>query len=165
MLTLIDKLAGWWLDWRFKQFAEIPTELGNFELKKVVLEDDGLTVEGVSPVVAVLAEQAAMMLQKGNAENYLEFDMMPRLDRGLKMIRVTVQWAHGKSPAQRVTEYETERATLTKRVETLEAELASRQLYIDALNATRKRNKALRAAWEYIDYEVLDAQSEATDDE
>ena len=58
------------------------------------------------PGVYLLADEAATMLEANNAKNYVQFDMMPRADRHLLPIRVTVQWADGKSPAQRVLELE-----------------------------------------------------------
>lgn len=116
MLTLIDRLAGWWLDMRLDRATRVDPELTRLDIKKAAFEDDGLTVEGVSPVIALFAEEAARMLDKAKAENYLQFDMMPRLDRGMKWIRVTVAWAGGKSPAQRVIETEKENALLKARI-------------------------------------------------
>lgn len=111
MLHLLDKLAGWWLDRRMSHASKVDPELAEMELRKAKIDQDGLTVEGISPMVAAFAEEAARMLNKANAKNYLEFDMFPRMDRQLKPIRVTVQWwGKGKSPAQRVTELERELA-------------------------------------------------------
>lgn len=121
MLTLIDRLAGWWLDMRLDRATKVDPELARLDIKKAVIEEDGLTVEGVSPVVALFAEEAARMLDKAKAENYLQFDMLPRFDRGIKWIRITVAWANGKSPAQRVIETEKENAVLRTRIAKLEA--------------------------------------------
>lgn len=117
MLTLIDRLAGWWLDMRMRSgTGKLNPELTEITFTKAVIEEDGLSVEGISPMIAVFAEEAAKMLDKRNAKNYLEINMFPRVDRQLRGIRLTVAWMAGKSPAQRVIDME-------KRVIELEAQL------------------------------------------
>lgn len=101
MLELIDKLAGRWLDFRTDMESKKNPVFNELELERVELDNDGLHIIGSSPAVAILADEAAKMLNAANAKNYLEFDMMPRIDRGLKPIRVTVQWAYGLSPSQK----------------------------------------------------------------
>ncbi|HMN30824.1 MAG TPA: hypothetical protein PKE45_21905 [Caldilineaceae bacterium] len=62
------------------------------------------------------------MLNAANAENYLQFDMVPRLDRRLRPIRVTVQWANGMSPAQKVAMLERQLHALQNESSKLEPE-------------------------------------------
>ncbi len=90
-------------------------ELHEFGLKKAEFDESGFHVVASFPGVVVLADEAARMLDASNAENYIEFDMMPRLDRGLPPVRVTVQWADEMSPAQKA-------AMLEKRIKELEEE-------------------------------------------
>ena len=99
MLNLIDKLAGWWLDWRMSNKVKNAPELQEFGLKKAEYDNNGFHLIASFPGLVMLADSAAEMLQANNAKNFVQFDMMPRLDRGKKPIRVTVQWASGMSPA------------------------------------------------------------------
>ena len=113
MLEMIDRLAGWWLDWRMDHAIAQHPELDEFSLEKAKFDENGFHVVASFPGVVVLADEAARMLDASNVENYIEFDMMPRLDRGKKPIRVTVQWANGMSPAQKA-------AMLEERIKELE---------------------------------------------
>lgn len=102
MLHLIDKLAGWWLGWRMDRFAKNDPACTELGLKRVEVGDNGYKIVATAPAIVYLADEAASLLE--GIENYVQFDMMPRIDRGLRPVRVTVQWASGKSPAQRVSE-------------------------------------------------------------
>ena len=113
MLEMIDRLAGWWLDWRTDHAIAQHSELHEFGLKKAEFDESGFHVVASFPGVVVLADEAARMLDASDVENYIEFDMMPRLDRGLPPVRVTVQWANGMSPAQKA-------AMLEERIQELE---------------------------------------------
>lgn len=99
MLKIIDRLAGLWLDWRMDQESVKNPVMKEFDLKKAEFDENGFHAIASFPGIAILADEAANMLTASSAKNYLEFDMMPRLDRGLRPIRVTVQWAEGESPA------------------------------------------------------------------
>ena len=112
MLEMIDRLAGWWLNWRMDHTIAQHPELDEFGLKKAEFDENGFHLIASFPGVVVLADEAARMLDASDVENYIEFDMMPRLDRGLPPVRVTVQWANGMSPAQKV-------AMLEKRIKEL----------------------------------------------
>jgi hypothetical protein len=106
MLTLIDRLAGWWLDWRISRAVAKNPKLQQAGFKRAEVDKNGFHLVASFPGVYLLADEAAAMLEANNAKNYVQFDMMPRIDRQLPPIRVTVQWAEGKSPAQRVLELE-----------------------------------------------------------
>jgi hypothetical protein len=107
MLTLLDKLAGMYLDWRAKQAVQkYREEMGEeapdpqeVELKRVELQEDGLKLLWHAPALVALAGEAAALLNAYDAENYVSFDMMPRPDHALRPIRVVVGWANGMSPA------------------------------------------------------------------
>lgn len=118
-MNIIDRLAIKWVDWRTDRAVRDSGYDEEFGIKRVELTSDGV-FEGtfVTPAIAVMAQEAAAMLDTANAENYVQFDMLPRLDRGLKPIRVTVQWAHRLSPAQRASKME---AALRLAVNCLEA--------------------------------------------
>lgn len=106
MLEFIDRLAGWWMGWRMDRAIARNPELQKAGFKKAEVDENGFHLIMSFPGVYLLADEAAAMLEANNAKNYVQFDMMPRVDRHLEPIRVTVQWAVGKSPAQRVLELE-----------------------------------------------------------
>lgn len=101
MFQAIDRLAGWWIDWRIDRALRRDQQQQEYpdQFKKVEATEDGVHLQFISPAVAVIADEAAQMLNAHNADNYVQFDMLPRFDRGLRAIRVTVQWAGGESPA------------------------------------------------------------------
>lgn len=109
MLRLIDKLAGAWFDWRARRVSGNPELVS---LNNVELNEDGLTVTGLSPAIAVLADGAAAMLEHHNAKNFVEFDMYPRLDRGMQPVRVVVAWAKGEMPSAKCARLEKEHERL-----------------------------------------------------
>jgi hypothetical protein len=108
MLQLIDRLAGWWLNWRLDREVATNPELEEFKLRRVEIEDGCLNIAATAPFVVGLADEAARLLKGYNAQNYLEFDMLPRIDRGLRPIRITVQWAEGESPAMKAARFKAE---------------------------------------------------------
>ncbi len=109
MLHLLDKLAGWWIDWRTDQAAKTKPDIQEFNLQRYDQTTPGsYEIFALAPGIVILADQAAELLKANNAENYVQFDMMPRLDRGLSAIRVTVQWARGESPATMVARLKNE---------------------------------------------------------
>ena len=113
MLKLLDRLAGCWLDWRTDQAVKrFPPELLELNLHKVKAGENGWQVVMSAPAVVVLADQAAALLNAEHAENYVQFDMMPRLDRGKPPIRITVQWASGEAPGTKAARLESELADL-----------------------------------------------------
>jgi len=103
---MIDRLAGWWLDWRIDRAVARNPELQKAGFKRAEVDENGFHLVASFPGVYLLADEAAAMLEANNAENYVQFDMLPRADRHLRPIRITVQWAKGKPPAQRVEELE-----------------------------------------------------------
>lgn len=118
MLHYLDRLAGWWLDWRTTQaMKNEPGDWQRFDLQKMEVEKNGWNVVAFAPGIVALADQAAALMNAERAENFVQFDMKPRLDRGKPDIRVTVQWAHGMSPAEKA-------AKLSAEVERLRIALA-----------------------------------------
>ena len=111
MLKTIDRLAGLWLDWRQSRAIKRDPDLcEKFDVKRVAVEDGELKGTFVTPAAAILAEGMSQMLTDAGAENYVQFDMLPRMDRGLRTVRVTVQWADGETPAGKA-------ARLTKQIQ------------------------------------------------
>jgi len=100
MLKLIDKAAGKWLDYRMGRMKQRYKKTSGIEFKKAEITPDGFTAEGISPAIAILADEASKMLKRAGADNYVQFDMLARVDFAVKPIRVTVQWARGESPGQ-----------------------------------------------------------------
>ncbi len=109
----IDRLAGKWFDWRTDRRVKQNPELQEFGLHKAEANERGFYADFITPAAAILADEMATMLEEAHAENYVEFDMMPRLDRGLRPIRVTVQWAGKLSPAQKAAQLAEELAAMT----------------------------------------------------
>jgi len=110
-LEFIDSLAARWLQWRTdRMIAKDPAAQATF--KKASFDETGMSATFIHENIAILANDAAAMLNAANADNYLQFDMVPRLDRGMRPIRVTVQWANGESPAD-------QNARLRKEIEQL----------------------------------------------
>jgi len=118
LLDFIDYVAERWLsrrsDGKIARFAkEHPEfELEDENLERVEIGEDGLILNCVSPAIVVLAEEAAKMLDAAHAENYLQLDIIPRLARDMRAIRLTVQWAEGKSPCRIVDELKAELAAI-----------------------------------------------------
>ena len=100
MLSLIDKLAGKWLDWRTEKLAKCDPELSEMHLHSVEIKNGGMEAAIISPAIAHLADMMSELLENNHAENFVSFELLPRLDRGKRPILVTVQWRNGKSPAQ-----------------------------------------------------------------
>ena len=109
MLKLIDRVAGWWLDWRTDQVIKGDPEIQDLGFTCKAERQSSMTelVLG-TPFAAYMADQLATLLNEANAENYVQFDMIPRIDRKLRPVRVTVQWANGLSPSEKAARLETE---------------------------------------------------------
>jgi len=101
ILRLLDKLAGRWLDWRTDRAITSDPELQKFKLHRVGINSNGIEIMAYAPGIAIFADQASELLNAAHAKNYVQFDMLPRLDRGLRPVRVTVQWAYGMSPVEK----------------------------------------------------------------
>lgn len=97
MLQQIDRLAAWWFDWRQRRAVKAVSDV---ELKAITALPDEWRMDVIAPSLFELIHEATALLNAQNAENYIQFDMLPRADRtGLRPVRVTIQWANGESPA------------------------------------------------------------------
>lgn len=114
MFHLIDRIAGWWRGYRATQAAAAcnAERAPGVQLKRVSGDATGVKLVYEAPLVLELADQAAAILKSIGADTYLQFDMMPRADRACNPIRITVQWAHGVSPAVKAAQLEQENARL-----------------------------------------------------
>jgi hypothetical protein len=112
MIGLIDRLAGWWLNWRRDWEIRHNPELREVMVHRLDLDQGQLNAVMEHPAVAYLAEEAIDLLKAVGAENYFEMDLMPRIDRGMQQIRVTIQWANKLSPVQKNIKLEAEKARL-----------------------------------------------------
>lgn len=108
LFDVVDRLAGRWLDWRMDRAARTRPEFGEFGLKRLDATRDGWEMVATYPAVAIVADQMSGFLNAHKADNYIQFDMMPRLDRGLRAVRVTVSWANGEMPAVKAARLERE---------------------------------------------------------
>ena len=123
-LSLVDRLAAWWLNWRILSFASdrFSHEWGRAEgharterafkgtpaweetkLARLEAEANG-TLHAIleSPAVVIMAQEAAALLDATHAENFFAFDMWPRLDRAIDPIRVTVEWLARNGPVKQL---------------------------------------------------------------
>lgn len=101
MKGLLDRLAAWWIDRRMHEGAEQVIAESGVKLHKASLDPNGFRVDLIAPNLVALLDEAAGLLNAQSAENYIQFEMLPRMDRtNGRPVRVTVQWMDGESPAQ-----------------------------------------------------------------
>lgn len=113
LFELLDRFTCWWMDWRTDRAVKaLPPEMRELKLHRAEAGKNGWNIVMFAPGIVALADQAADLLDAENAKNYVQFDMMPRLDRSTRPIRVTVQWARGESPATKAARLEDELAKL-----------------------------------------------------
>lgn len=101
--ALVARWINWRMDRRIKR-AIASGEMPDIELRKFAVNGRDMEILMAHPGVAAMAEQAGKFLKAHNAENYVQFDLIPRLESDLRPIRVTVQWASGLSPAMKNVE-------------------------------------------------------------
>ena len=101
ILDWIDRLAARWLDARRTWKIDHTPSMKDWKVNihSIEMLEKSLNITYEFPGIAALVSEAGAFLDKEHAENYIQFDAMPPLDRGLKPIRVTIQWANGLSPA------------------------------------------------------------------
>lgn len=117
MFEWVDALSERWIDWRYKQVARRDKDLVDDNDVKVVrysADVNGVDLMLCHPHVAKIAADAVAMLEEGEADNYLEFNLRPRPTDGARWITLTVQYSSGMSPAQKV-------AMLQKRLDEIES--------------------------------------------
>lgn len=102
VLAKLERLCSWYLEWRTGQWVKKNPDLARFDLHRADFSQRDWSITALAPSVALLAEQGAALLDANEAKNYVEFELMPRLDRGLRPIRVTVRWSNGRLPSQEV---------------------------------------------------------------
>ncbi len=126
MPNLIDRLAYWWLDRRQEEAAKACRRETGVELRKASINQDGWEMLVVAPDLMFLVDQATGLLEANNAENYIQFEMLPsvRHTQG-RAVRVTIQWLNGESPA-------TQNARLRKEIAELEAQVRDREQRMEA---------------------------------
>lgn len=108
MLALLDRVAGAWLDWRTDRTIKRRRDLQRF----IKPPQDSNEVAVLAPAVAILADQATTLLTAKNVKNFVQFEMIPRADRGLRPIWVTVAWANGEMPAAKCARLEEQQQAL-----------------------------------------------------
>ena len=113
LASVLDGLAGRWLDWRMERAVAATPELARFQPRKVEWQDGRWQFEGFSPAVPLLAEECARILMQSNAPNYLEFEFLPRIDRGLRPVALTVRWLDGEMPSAKATRLAAELERIT----------------------------------------------------
>jgi hypothetical protein len=113
ILRKIDKAAGLYMDWRRGWLAmqdrakggDPAWNAGDFDINLMTDEETkrrNITMQwlGEHDGMALFAETCGELLIAHEAENYVEFDIHPQLHRGLKPVRITIQWANKESPAK-----------------------------------------------------------------
>jgi hypothetical protein len=108
LLSQLDKLAGWWLDWRTVQLIKSDPEHVEPELVDLqVSKERGLEMVMAHPLIASLAIEAANFLGDHHASNYVQMELQPRLDRGVRPIILTIAYKDGEMPARKAAKFET----------------------------------------------------------
>lgn len=72
----------------------------HYELTRV--DRASFKITAAHQAFAYLASDAVTLLQEHDAENFVQFDMMGRVDLTRRPIRVTVQWADRLSPIEKI---------------------------------------------------------------
>lgn len=116
--ALIARWINWRMDRRIKQAIK-SGEMSDVELKRFKIDGKDMEILMAHPGVLSMVEQASKFLKAHNAENYVEFDLIPRLASDLRAIRVTVQWAGGLSPAAKNAEQAREIGRMKAEIERL----------------------------------------------
>lgn len=115
---ILDRLAYWWIDWRHERWVrrtpEIKKAVDDLGLRRFEICDGRYETTFVTEAAAFIANEMAQLLTEAGAENYVEFDMLPKLERKLPPVRVTIQWANGESPAAQNERLRKEIAELKK---------------------------------------------------
>lgn len=117
MLNWIDKLASLWLDMRTRANMKQYNAENGTEFKSIKYDQGGenYSVNAIMehPGVAIFAEEACSLLEKGGGKNYLEFTLMPRIDRGIRPIVITVRWHDGMTPGEKAARLDAALTDLT----------------------------------------------------
>ncbi len=117
LLTIIDTLAGKWLNYRtvrsMKSAVVDEPELLHLEASL----EKGIDIAVAHPTFAILADELVNLLQENNAPNFLEMIVQPRIDRGQRTVVVTVRYQDGETPAQQCHRLKEELASVNERVE------------------------------------------------
>jgi hypothetical protein len=111
ILKLIDRFAGHWIDYRTRRNAQkigLYDKLNDMSVDGFKAQNGNIEMVLKHPDICLVASGFAAILSESNAENYVQFDMMPRADHAIKPIRVTIQWADGLSPAVKAARLEKE---------------------------------------------------------
>jgi hypothetical protein len=108
LFDLIDLAVNKWISWRTDREIKRSGLWQELGIKSIDVDDEATNLVLSHPVIAIVADEAAQLLHDCNAPNYVQFDMLPRVDRHLDPIRVTVQWAHGLSPSEEVKQLQEE---------------------------------------------------------
>lgn len=122
MSGLLTRAAYWWIERDYERHAKrLAPELAELGIRHMEATPTGWEGTFVTPAAAEIANIMADMLNDADAENYLTFDFLPRLDRQVRPVRVTVQWANGLNPGLKAAALERQNAELRQRIAELEA--------------------------------------------
>lgn len=157
MFRLIDMLASLWLNWHTKQLIK-KSHVGAAKVEHAEVDQQNMEIIMSHPAVVMLADEASALLNEAHCDNYLEIDLQPRIDHATKPIRVTVQWMHGLSPAQKAAKLMKENDELRAQIEQLNTERVEQQARIqealdgmvgESVEDTAKRlHDELKHGWE-----------------
>lgn len=115
ILNWIDRIAGIWLNMRVS-WAARKAGMADITLEEMHADKNGLLIIMRHDSLAFFASEAAALLNEFNASNYVQIEMMPRVDHAKRPVLLTVQWKDGESPSAKATRLE-------KRVKELEGML------------------------------------------
>lgn len=120
LLSAIDRIAASWLDYRTRKEIERrdkseavdDVELLDFQVSR----ERGAEILLSHPNFAFLAQELVSLLQSQDAPNFIQMEVLPRLDRGQRAIILTVAYKDGEMPA-------VQNARLKREIEELKARL------------------------------------------
>lgn len=122
MFDLIDRVAAWWLAWRTERAARAIEIEDKVELRRAEYLPNEWRVDLIAPNLLFLIDEATALLNAQHAENYIQFEMLPRADRTHgRPVRVTIQWVNGESPAQQNARLRAELTELRAKNEAIDA--------------------------------------------
>jgi len=110
LLSKVDAAAGAWLEWRTWKFIE--ESIDEPELTSINFRKGQLDVVLSHPGVATLASECVSFLQAHNAPNFVEMELMPRIDKGSRGVIVTIAYKDGETPAWQIKRLKQEIAAL-----------------------------------------------------
>jgi len=112
----VDVQCRRWRSWRAMRLIKADPLLSEVCLKSIEFKDETLKMVMTAPALMVLAQEAAHLLALFDAKNHLEFKMITTDPLPPRLMRITLQWDDGESPAEKAVRLEAELAEVKRSV-------------------------------------------------